>query len=367
MQSQSPPTPRGILPLLIGLLSFELIGWGALYWELDRPLGFGIRFWGVVVLALAACLVVWFSVRALIVRRGWFTLKEFLAFVLLVGAALGWAGHVHQQKREQRAIAKFLAERGSSVHWGVDDKPGVSHLIPAEYRHDIRAAYADLTQLSAEEFALFARLPELESLQVFSFRDTARQDGKRLTEDHLRHVRSVRSLKSLTLSETELAARAMAALRGHPSLRSLTIYGPRIPNEALAHLPGLPNLRYLSLQSPRLDDDCLVHVGNCHQLEDLYLYGTRINDAGLAHLAALSRLRSLTLYGVPITDAGMVHLTTIPSLSSLDLSATKVTDAGMQHLRRLKQLRTLVLQETTVTPQQVAQLENELPHLHVSR
>ena len=117
---------RGVLPILIGLLLFESLGWSALYFELDRQLGFGVRFWGVIVLAMTACLMVWAAVRTLVTRRGWFTLKEFLAFVLLVGAVLGWAGHIHQQKREQRIIARFLTEHDSSVSWGIPTSLGSS-------------------------------------------------------------------------------------------------------------------------------------------------------------------------------------------------------------------------------------------------
>jgi hypothetical protein len=259
-----------------------------------------------------------------------------------------------------------LADRGSKVHWGVDDGPGFSRLIGVEYRHGITAVFADLTQLTADDFAMLSRLPELESLQIYGFRDNGL--GRRLTEDHLQQVRQIPSLRSLILSENEIVAPALEALQGHPSLRSLTINAQMFENEALAPLAGIPNLRYLSLHSPQLDDSSLVHIANCHQLEDLYVYyGMAITDAGLAPLAGLRRLSSLTLCGVPITDAGLADVARIESLTSLDLTSTRVTDAGVQHLHQLKQLRTLVLHETAVTAGRISQLENEIPNLHVSQ
>ena len=79
--------------------------------------------------------------------------------------------------------------------------------------------HADLTELTADDFALFTRLPELDYVQIYSFHAAGHRGGKQLTEDHLRHLGQVPSLRCLSLSDTEVIGPAMTPLRGHPHSR----------------------------------------------------------------------------------------------------------------------------------------------------
>jgi hypothetical protein len=353
--SETVTRPRSVLTVLVGLLLFELIGWSALFFEWDKQLGFGVRFWGVVFLALAACLIAWFALRALVIRRGWFTLKEFLAFVLLIGCALGWAGHLYQQKREQRALAKSLIERGASVHWTGNDQLGFKRLVGRDYFHDIRGVNVELSQLTSEDFELFSRLPKLEGLQLY---------GK-VTEDHLQRLRTVPSLQHLTLEKPDIAGSVLAPLQGHPRLWLLYIHdAPVLEDEALAPLPAIPKLTELLLSGVRLSEGSLVHVQKCANLDTLYLDDSSVPDEALAHLIGL-RLNILSLARTAITDAALAYVAKLPSLTYLDLSGTAVTDAGMEQLKPLKHLKTLDLHDTAVTAKRVRQLESEMPNLHI--
>jgi hypothetical protein len=332
-------------------LLFEIIGWAGLYWELDQQLGVGVQFWGLIVLASGGILIAWFSMRALVARRGWFTLKELLAFVLLIGALLGWAGNLFQRTRDQRLVAQYFTARGGIVTFGGDDEPGFERWLGREYFYGIKIVHANLRQVTADDLTLLSRLPELEWLYL---------EGGVITEAHLRPLADLPTVRGLTLEAAHLSSSSLAPLRGHPHVRTLNLYGSTLDDDALAHLPGIPHLSSLGLRNAPISDHALVHLERCPHLNWLVLDNTRLTDSGLIHLADLPLL-TLSLGGTSITDAGLEHVAKIESLQELDLMGTSVSDAGMEHLTVLKQLRLVVVANTGVTAEAAESLERKMP------
>jgi hypothetical protein len=153
----------------MGLLLFELLGWAALHMELDRRLGLGARFWLLVIMATGTCVMAWLSARALVKRRGWFTLKEFLAFVLLIGAACGLAGNLYQKTLSQRRIAEYLRAQGVNVSFGGDSEPGLERRIGSQYFHARKSDPTSAEEARAECAAAVRKLPGCNRADDFAF------------------------------------------------------------------------------------------------------------------------------------------------------------------------------------------------------
>jgi hypothetical protein len=343
------------MTLLAGLLLLQASIWSARYVELDREIGMGPRFWGIVILIAAASLVIWLSVRALVVRRGRFTLKEFLVFVLLIGSILGWLGSWQQKTRGQRVIARLLTEHGATVRLGGQDQPGFERWLGREYFHSVKSVEIDLARFPANDLAVLAGLPELKTLTLRS--------GK-LAEDDLRHVGHIPALTNLMFTSVDIEAEGLAHLAELPHLQNLTFFVCKIDDDAVAHLPRLSHLKSLSLVRPLISDAGLASVGQCTQLETLTLASPSSTEAGLAHLGRLPRLSSLTLHG-SFGDAALEHVVSIEGLTYLNLLAMRVTDAGIASLGKMQHLTKLELSQSKVTRERLEALQTELPNLRV--
>jgi hypothetical protein len=95
--------------------------------------------------------------------------------------------------------------------------------------------------------------------------------------------------------------------------------------------------------------------------------GASITDAGLIHLKGLSNLSHLYLLDTHVTDAGLIHLKGLSNLRHIYLSGTRVTGAELVHLKGLSNLRYLDLTHPPVTDTGVAELQQALPNVSISR
>jgi hypothetical protein len=92
-----------------------------------------------------------------------------------------------------------------------------------------------------------------------------------------------------------------------------------------------------------------------------------VNDAALACICVLVDLRELSLSCTDVSDAGIEHVCRLSKLEKLSLDGTDVSDASMPLLKRLKCLKELSLCGTRVSEAGVAELQQALPGLKVTR
>jgi hypothetical protein len=367
---------------LSGFLLFELIGLSALRFNLDRQLGIGARFWLTVALTAAACLFLWLCAVTLFKRRGWFTLREFLIGVLLIGTVCGIVGKAYQRTLNQRRVAALLTKRGAQVFWGSGGTPGFEQLIGREYFHGVQSVSFTNVSASVEEMALLRDLPELHWLSI---------NSRQFTDEHLSCLDKVASLKSLTLHGGQFSGAALKPLRGHPNLNEISLSFP-LEDDACTILPTIPQLRSLVLFGSPTSSATIAAIGQCKQLESLTLFYPRRTAAAFAPLAGLPRLRvlsisgdpsataaglepigriatleTLTLYGSWVNDEAMAHLSQLPNLANLTLYNTSLTDAGVGQIERLENLKILRLQGNAVTTARIVQLRQNHPKLEISQ
>lgn len=244
-------------------------------------------------------------------------------------------------------------------------------------------------QLTAADFAPFAQVPKLESLELTgenAFNDAAMKhlaglenlrrlsfNSQLVTDAGVRELGRLKKLEHLnlnytkatgasldvlagaplqTLSVSQFDDTAAAHLRLFPELRELTCRDAALTKVGLAHFAGLRRLDLLDLSNARqLTDDGFAPLAKLAGLRRLIATGTNLGDQGVRHLAALNLLTELHLGGSALTDAGMRAIGDLVGVSGLLISkdATQVTDRGLEFFWRLHQLRHLSLHAPGIT------------------
>ena len=198
----------------------------------------------------------------------------------------------------------------------------------------------DGSNLSAADIALFGKLSDLESLQIFNFRDL----------------------------NDEMAA----SLEGLKNLTTLAITNSLITDATVEMIArSFPGLKELDLSSNTLLTSSVMRViAELSGLERLTLVQNNFNDLGTSHLSKLQGLRALDLRGnMEAGDMTMEVVAGLPKLTSLRHRTSTVTDYGVQYLGQNKTLDSLLIQDFMITSQSgqyLAQLEN-LTQLEIFR
>ncbi len=198
----------------------------------------------------------------------------------------------------------------------------------------------DGSSVSANDIALFGKLADLETLQIFNLRDL----------------------------NDEMAA----SLGGLKKLTSLAITNSVITDATVEMIAkSFPGLKELDLSSNTLLTNGVMRViTELRDMERLTLVQNRFNDLGTSHLAKLKNLRTLDLRGnMEAGNMTMQVVGQLPKLVSLRHRSTTVDDFGMESLGQSKTLDSLLIQDFVITGQagqHIAKLSN-LTQLEIFR
>jgi hypothetical protein len=191
-----------------------------------------------------------------------FSVRGLIAFVIVIGAVLGWV--VHQAHVQRDAVAS-IRRTGGEVFYDWEWKNG--HRIPG-----------------AEPWP-------------------PRWLVDRIGVDYFGQVTTVQLLSSA--SETDASLADVGRLT---RLQKLDVLSASGSDAGLAHLKALSRLSRLNIANTQVTDAGLANLKGLTSLRVLDLSGTHVTDAGLAHLKVLSKLSRLDLSRTLITDAGMKEL-----------------------------------------------------------
>ena len=304
-------------------------------------------------------------------------------------------------KLTDKAVAAFEGSRavkGLILPQGNFDGAAPTSVVKATFglpQLEWLAFAGDLTD------AEFAGIAALKNLRLLKF------DGRRLTDDCLRHLAGLTELRRLYhpfVIEKPLTDAGLAHLAGLTHLQQLDLQGPMITDVGLAKIAGLTELDTLKLY--QIDATTLEPLAGLTNLRKLTVFGceslagdalkplagaTKLAElqfrcakpkVDAKHLAGLTRLekidlrqssadgtgfnalrnlrgvKSLELSGTPFADRGLVALEYFRGLELLDLSRTKVTDAGMVQINGHPKLKQLKLDDTAITDAGADQLGN---------
>jgi Leucine-rich repeat (LRR) protein len=198
----------------------------------------------------------------------------------------------------------------------------------------------DGSSVSVDEIALFAKLLDLEKLQIFNCRV--------LNDEMVTQLSSLKELNTLALTNTVINdASVETIVKAFPKLIDLDLSSnTNMSGDAMKLIATLPNLQRLSL------------VQN------------RFNELNTRRLSKLQELKALDLRGnMEAGDMTLEVVGKLPKLTAFKHRSTAVTDMGMEHLSESKALESLLIQDFAITSQSgplLAKLQN-LTQLEVFR
>lgn len=180
----------------------------------------------------------------------------------------------------------------------------------------------DGSSLTPEDIALFGKLTDLETLQIYNYRE--------LDDEMATGLAGLENLKSLALTNSTI---------GDPTVEMIA--------------KSFPNLAVLDLSSNvNMTNGALKIIAQLTKLERLLLVQNRFNDLGTGYLEKLEKLRVLDLRGnMDAGDMTMEIVGALPNLAAFKHRATTVSDFGMEYLANSKTLKALLIQDFNITGQ----------------
>lgn len=180
----------------------------------------------------------------------------------------------------------------------------------------------DGSALSPEDIALFGKLTDLETLQIFNYRE--------LNDAMASQLAGLKNLKSLALTNSTI---------GDPTVEMIAA--------------SFPDLTILDLSSNvNMTNGVLKVICQLSKLERLSLVQNRFNDLGTGYLENLKDLRVLDLRGnMEAGDMTMEIVGALPKLAAFKHRSTTVGDFGMEYLAGSQTLKALLIQDFAITSQ----------------
>ena len=239
---------------------------------------------------------------------------------------------------------------------------------------DVRVSNAGADSLAA--------LPSLEHLSL---------SGK-CDDGCMEFVAAMRSLKDLSIQNTRITDEGFALLARSPTLERVQITGNRMTTRCLETLATMPRLKRVGLLNidpkadgepvwkglerlqsldwelslwdcPPLAKDDFAKLAGFQNLVQLRIGGLQpITDADLQHLSALKRLKFLELASSVVTDEGLELISSLSSLETLWISCL-ATEKGLEALARSPRLGRLKIGSPYLTDEQAKQFRRTHPRL----
>ena len=178
----------------------------------------------------------------------------------------------------------------------------------------------DGSGLKPDDIALFGKLSDLESLEIFNYRQ--------LDDETAAHLSGLKKLERLALTNSTI---------GDPTVDMI--------------VESFPSLKVLDLSSnTNMSNRAMKVICKLSELERLVLVQNRFNDLGTLHLANLKKLKFLDLRGnMEAGDMTLSIVGALPALQAFKHRSTTVTDSGIEELSKSKTLRALLMQDFNIT------------------
>lgn len=192
----------------------------------------------------------------------------------------------------------------------------------------------DGSKLSPDAIALFGKLSDLETLQIFDYRG--------LNDEIAQKLSGLKKLTSLKLTNSVI---------GDPTVEMIAA--------------SFPELKILDLSyNPNMTNGALKVICTLTKLQQLLLLQNNFNDIGTGYLEKLTDLRVLDLRGnMEAGDMTLEIVASLPKLVAFKHRSTAVSDMGMESLAANKTLKSLLIQDFIAISDQAGQYIAQLPSL----
>lgn len=209
-----------------------------------------------------------------------------VAFVMLLGAALGWFGpRIHRSLSEDMAVAA-LRELGGIVRYGyqLSDEgkflPDTEPPGPAWLRSIVGDSY--FARVADVDLSLtYLKPPYLDPGKIDEDSIDRLERLSKFGDAEMALIAQFHELKELRLGDTQVTGRGLVHLRRLNRLKTLRLEGTRVEDSGLMHVAHLTNLKQLYLSRTLVSDDGLEYLARLVNLEELYVGETKVSEAGL--------------------------------------------------------------------------------------
>ncbi len=241
--------------------------------------------------------------------------------------------------------------------------------------HFIRCPVDDSTLAELSKMANVVQLT-LSNSEVTSKGMAALKDWKNLKRLTLKGkiksgaLEGLSQLQQLESLEIGLAGFSLRQLAGKPlpHIRILRIPFADVSDDDLSSLPEWKTLEQFEFRADKLTDAGVAHLTKFSSLKKLSLADAKITDDGLSELLKMTKLEILNLYGCKkITDLGMKIVATMPALKNLQLEESGVTGAGLMNLEHSKSLRNVGIGEKKASKAEIAKAAEAMPSCQFER
>ncbi len=180
----------------------------------------------------------------------------------------------------------------------------------------------DGSNVTAEDLSLFAKLSDLEKLQILNCRT--------LNDEMAAQLSGLKHLTSLALTNTVINDAAVVTI-----------------------VKSFPDLTELDLSSnTNMTNGVVKIISALSKLQRLTLVQNQVNDIGAQRLSKLENLRALDLRGnMEAGDMALEVVAALPKLTAFKHRSTAVTDSGLESLSHNPSLESLLLQDFVITDQ----------------
>lgn len=222
---------------------------------------------------------------------------------------------------EQVSFADPAVEQSLRAQLGLVDRPYV-------YTDELWAVEEFVMPAEAATYADLQYLPYLTKLTI--------ENG---ISEELGYIAGLQALQELSITDTTLSEKDLAAIAVLPELTKLTLVNCGRPS--IAPLSAAHNLEYLDYRYNSLQD--LGPLVGCPNLKELYLSHNAIMD--LSPLSGLTQLQVLEISNNALSVIDPICV--LPALETLNISANNISSLG--NIGDLAKLRYLDCQNNHIT------------------
>jgi Leucine-rich repeat (LRR) protein len=229
---------------------------------------------------------------------------------------------VEPSSEEAKQVVELIAELS-----------GKTALTPAG---TVKLISVDTDKLSDENFDLFAKQPDLETVEISNFRE--------LNDSAVEKLTPLKKLKVLKLTNSGLTNAGVASIVSRfPELTSLDLSSNTLlTDDAIKEIIKLENLESLVIIYCNFSEFAMMDIAKHPKIKSLDIRANmQVGNIGLDFISKMPALISFKHMSGAVDDSGIQSLTAAKNLETLEMQDFNISDAAGKSIKQFEKLQTL--------------------------